>query len=169
MRSELPRRLRINGETTMTETCSYRNLLTAYASVDSAKMEFCYLSLVLVKHSIVPIREASFRTTYHEELTCPSTFYQNNKQWPMMDSADPLDGWDLRHVLDNFQGSAANDIYGKLFNLLKDLLTSFARQVASRKMVFELFNTDVNDLPAQLHSRRFARIEVIIAEIYQRP
>lgn len=80
----------------------------------------------------------------------------------MMDSADPFDGWDLRYVLQNSYGSAANDMYGKLFNHLRDLLSSFARQAASRKIAFELFNEDVNDLPRQLGSRQFARIEVIV-------
>jgi hypothetical protein len=79
----------------------------------------------------------------------------------MMDSADPFDGWDLGYVLQSSYGSANNDMYGKLFNHLRDLLSSFIRQVASRRIAFELFNTDVNDLPRQLGSRQFARIEVI--------
>jgi hypothetical protein len=78
----------------------------------------------------------------------------------MMDSADPLDGWDLRDILQNSSttssGSATNDIYGRLFYQLRDLLSSF--------------NVDVNDLPEQLQLQprlghgesnpQFARIEV---------
>ncbi|KIW22047.1 hypothetical protein, variant [Cladophialophora immunda] len=90
------------------------------------------------------------------------TFSQNKEQWLMMDSADPFDGWDLRSVLQRSYGSATNDMYGKLFNHLRDLLSSFARQAASRKMAFELFNADVNDLPRQLGSRQFARIGVMV-------
>jgi len=79
----------------------------------------------------------------------------------MMDSADPFDGWDLGYVLQSSSGSAINDMYGKLFNHLRDLLFSFIRQLASRRIAFELFNMDVNNLPRQLGSRQFARIEVI--------
>ena len=78
----------------------------------------------------------------------------------MMDSADPLDGWDLGYVLQSSYGSAINDMYGKLFNHLRDLLSSFIRQTALRRIAFELFNMDVKDLPKQLGSRQFARIEV---------
>src|SRR6266480_5135204 len=79
----------------------------------------------------------------------------------MTDSADPLGGWDLGYVLKSSYGSAINDIYGKLFNYLRDLLSSFIMQVASRRIAFELFNMDVKDLPRQLDSRQFARIEVM--------
>jgi hypothetical protein len=79
----------------------------------------------------------------------------------MMDSADPLDGWNLSHILRTSRGSAANDIYGKLFDYLRDLLCSFARQAASRTIAFEFTNIDVIDLPSQLGDRQFARIEVI--------
>lgn len=79
----------------------------------------------------------------------------------MMDSADPLDGWDLSHILQTSCGPATNDIYGKIFFYLKDLLSSFRRQVMSRGIAFELVNMDVNDLPRHLGSRRFARIEVM--------
>lgn len=79
----------------------------------------------------------------------------------MMDSADPLDGWNLRQIFQISCGPASNDIYGKLFHHLQDLLSSFATQVISRKVSFELFNMDVNDLPKQLGSRQFARIEVM--------
>jgi hypothetical protein len=79
----------------------------------------------------------------------------------MMDSADPLDGWHLGDVLQSSSGPAINDMYGKLFNQLKDLLSSFTRQLASRRTAFELFNVDVNSLPRYLEGRQFARIEVI--------
>ena len=79
----------------------------------------------------------------------------------MADSADPLDGWDLGYLLQSSYSSAINDIYGNLFYHLRDLLSSFIRQVASRKIAFELFNMDVNDLPRHLGGRQFARIEVI--------
>lgn len=79
-----------------------------------------------------------------------------------MDSADPFDGWNAGVALQSSYGPATNDIYGKLFNHLKDLLSSFIRQAASRRIAFELFNVDVNDLPRQLGSRQFARIEVTV-------
>lgn len=86
----------------------------------------------------------------------------------MMDSADPFDGWDLGYVLQSSYGPAVNDMYGKLFNHLKDLLSSFIRQTASRRIAFELFNMDVNDLPRQLSGRQFARIEVMVGRMFWR-
>ena len=82
-----------------------------------------------------------------------------------MDSADPFDGWDLSHILRSSRGSAANDMYGKLFNHLRDLLSSFATQAASRNIAIELINVDVNDLPSQLGDRQFARIEVMVKRV----
>ena len=80
----------------------------------------------------------------------------------MTDSADPFDGWDLGYVLQSSYGSAAKDMYGKLFYDLRDYLSSLTRQAASRKIAFDLFNVDVNDLPRQVGSRQFTRIEVMV-------
>jgi hypothetical protein len=79
----------------------------------------------------------------------------------MMDSADPLDGWNLSHILQTSYGPAINDVYGRFFIYLRDLLSSFIRQMMSRRIAFELVNVDANDLPRQLGSRQFARIEVM--------
>lgn len=40
----------------------------------------------------------------------------------MLDNADPLNGWSLNDVLEFPVGSATNDVYGKLYNYLLDLL-----------------------------------------------
>lgn len=98
-------------------------------------------------------------------LTRTSTFYQNDKNWPMTDSADPLDGWDLGAIIQNSKGSAANDIYGKLFNYLGELLSSFVKQLSSREVAFELFNMDAQNLPRHFGGRKFARIEVKASRI----
>jgi hypothetical protein len=79
----------------------------------------------------------------------------------MMDSADPFNGWGSDHVIGCSYGSAVNDIYGRLFNYLRQLLTSFIKQTNTRKVALELYNMDVIDLPKYLNSKRFARIEVI--------
>lgn len=78
----------------------------------------------------------------------------------MLDSADPLDGWNLNHISRISCGPASNDIYGKLFNRLKNLLSSFKTQIMSRTIGFEFFNLDASDLPWHLGNRTFARIEV---------
>ena len=83
----------------------------------------------------------------------------------MKDSADPFHGWNMAEVLRIPYGPAENDMYGKLFHFVKDLLSSFTRQVASRNIAFELFNTDAQELPKHLNNRKFARIEVRLRKI----
>ncbi|KAK0308345.1 hypothetical protein LTR01_004972 [Friedmanniomyces endolithicus] len=87
------------------------------------------------------------------------TFYQT-AAWPMMDSADPLDGWDWREVLKTSSGLATNDLYGKLVVYLRRLFFDFHNVLQSHVLTFSLFNTNAGSLPHHLPKNNFARIEV---------
>lgn len=78
----------------------------------------------------------------------------------MMDSADPLGGWDFAEVLEADTGNAAYDLYGKLFVRISSLLLSFKRRLSSTGANFEMYNLNATELPKTLGSARFARIEV---------
>lgn len=78
----------------------------------------------------------------------------------MMDSADPLDGWDWREVLKTSSGLATNDLYGKLVVYLRRLFFDFHNVLQSHVLTFSLFNTNAGSLPHHLPKNNFARIEV---------
>ncbi|KAK5122415.1 hypothetical protein LTR85_003999 [Meristemomyces frigidus] len=86
------------------------------------------------------------------------TIYQT-ADWPMKDSADPLDGWALEDVLRVDTGPATNDVYGKLFYYLKELFSSFHGRLSALKVSFELSNHAAEELHNNLKTGAFARIE----------
>lgn len=88
-----------------------------------------------------------------------STFFQT-ANWPMKDSAEPLDGWDVTDVLNADTGPATNDVYGKLFYYVTDLLSSFKRRTASLSVRFEMSCNPAEELGNHLKADVFARIEV---------
>jgi len=89
------------------------------------------------------------------------TFFQNSTSWPLKDSADPIEGWLFKDILDTFAGGASHDIYGKLYYLVKDTLTSFRERLQLLDVSFNLFNLDARkELSKHLSIGTFARIEV---------
>lgn len=80
--------------------------------------------------------------------------------WPMKDSADPLDGWAFADVSGSSYGPATNDIYGKLYSYLRKLFTEFCRRLVSLSVDLRLFNTDARQLKDYLEEGTFARVEV---------
>ncbi|KAF2174400.1 hypothetical protein K469DRAFT_756748 [Zopfia rhizophila CBS 207.26] len=96
-----------------------------------------------------------------EEFSTPNpTIFGKTGDWPMKDSADPFDGWDLGEVLQIHCGPASNDIYGKLHCFLTNLLSQFYGRVSRLEIHFELLNFDAESLPDHLEDRTFSRIEV---------
>lgn len=80
----------------------------------------------------------------------------------MMDSADPLNGWDLVEVSATSAGPASNDLYGQLFNHLKSVFTSFCYRLATCNLEFQLLNVNAEDLglhPSDIEEGTFARVE----------
>ncbi|KAF7958784.1 hypothetical protein EAE96_002317 [Botrytis aclada] len=92
------------------------------------------------------------------------TLFQSTEFWPIMDSADPLEGWPLNEHLSK-PSPARNDIYGSLYFYLQDQLQSFCKRIENLKIRFQLFELDAVDLPDILKGRGigkdyFDRIEV---------
>ncbi|KAI0185492.1 hypothetical protein EV127DRAFT_348191 [Xylaria flabelliformis] len=88
------------------------------------------------------------------------TFFQSSNEWPMMDSADPTDGWSMKTFLATKAGPAKNDVYGQLYHHLKRLFANFHRYLHSKPVSFELHHTDAQLLDKTLAGREFDRIEV---------
>jgi len=78
----------------------------------------------------------------------------------MADSADPIEGWDLREILKSHYGPASSDLYGKLYHHIRDLFLVFLGRLSAFPCNFQLFNTNARELPKRLEGTHFARIEV---------
>jgi hypothetical protein len=79
----------------------------------------------------------------------------------MKDDAEPLHGWSLREVLEQRAGPASNDLYGKLYRHLHDLLSSFRRRLRkSHSCNFKLSHMDAKALAGDFGDAvTFDRIE----------
>ncbi|TKA78672.1 hypothetical protein B0A55_04509 [Friedmanniomyces simplex] len=95
-----------------------------------------------------------------EAFNTPNPTLFQTAAWPMMDPADPLDGWDWCEVLKTNSGLATNDLYGKLTVYLKQLFSKFHDSLEAHPCTFSLFNVDAASLPHHLPNGTFARIEV---------
>lgn len=78
----------------------------------------------------------------------------------MTEIAEPLGGWDFAEVLSTQVGTAANDLYGKLFAHVRSVLFSFVQHLRCTGVEFELHNLNATELPQTLAPTTFARIEV---------
>lgn len=79
----------------------------------------------------------------------------------MKDDADPLSGWSLSEIVAQNTGRASNDLYGKLYSHLYQLLASFRHSLRARSFSFNLLNIDASLLPVTLPpGTLFDRIEV---------
>lgn len=77
----------------------------------------------------------------------------------MMNSADPLSGWTFADVLKTDNGSATNDLYGKLSAHIRATLLALIHRLSSVGANFELYHVNAIELPAKLTPAPFARIE----------
>ena len=82
----------------------------------------------------------------------------------MKDSADPLEGWALEETL-KMTGSPNNDLYGGLYNYLKDLFSQFSKRLSVLDVSFHLTQVDAADLLKLWNQHKekgsgFDRIEV---------
>ena len=92
------------------------------------------------------------------------TFYQTANSWPMLDSADPLQGWPIDEIIQKAP-LAKNDLYGSLFSYLQDVLWQFCRQIGRLRVSIQLFQVDALKLPSiveqyELGQCSFDRIEI---------
>ncbi|ELQ41519.1 hypothetical protein OOU_Y34scaffold00275g35 [Pyricularia oryzae Y34] len=91
-----------------------------------------------------------------------STFFHKKDIWPMLPDADPLASWPLSAVLDSHQSPAKEDAYRALCTRILDRAEEFHRQLAARKLSFELFCTDACLLGNFIDDRKFDRIEAML-------
>ncbi|KAF7905570.1 uncharacterized protein EAF01_006091 [Botrytis porri] len=84
------------------------------------------------------------------------TLFQSTDFWPMMDSADPLQGWPFEAHYSKLL-SARDDIYGSLYFYLQDQLQGFCKRIENLKIRFQLFELDAVDLPGILKERGIAK------------
>jgi len=77
----------------------------------------------------------------------------------MDDKADPLDGWPILEVK-QMPSPADQDVYGKLFIYLHDILLQFLDRFQKVRINFDLHSVDVNELPEHLQPNTYSRIEV---------
>lgn len=88
------------------------------------------------------------------------TLFRNTDTWPLKDDADPVCGWRKTEILETSSGAATNDTYGKLYILLRGLLTRFHRRMESLDVTFQLLNVDAENLYDYVGQTSFDRIEV---------
>lgn len=104
------------------------------------------------------------RFMFHGPADFISTFFHEDRIWPMKDEASPLDGWDYHEYI-RFAPKATNDVIGSLFFFLRDMLLRFCRRIRDVDIHFQLFNVDARVLPDYLNTQesQFDRIEVGIS------
>ncbi|PQE06221.1 MYND finger family protein [Rutstroemia sp. NJR-2017a BBW] len=105
-----------------------------------------------------------------KEFTVPNpTFFQNVDFWPMMDSADPIEGWSVKEFT-SVRRIARDDINGSLYYYLKGLIHSFCHCVKRLDIRFQLFELNAVDLPHTMAMRGisnhyFDRIETDLTKV----
>lgn len=97
----------------------------------------------------------------HMNLPNKWLFAPDGRLW-LNDSASPLEGWDLDAVLEAGlrYGTQTEDIMGCLFFYVKEQLVNFIKRLRSFKINISFFDRDAVDLPSEISSMRFDRIEV---------
>ncbi|KAF2967727.1 hypothetical protein GQX73_g5860 [Xylaria multiplex] len=88
------------------------------------------------------------------------TVFNSCDEWPMMDSADPSDGWSIKTFLATKAGPAKKDMYGQLHHYLKRLFTKFHCYLHSKPVSFELQHVYAQVLEETLAGKKFDRIEI---------
>ncbi|KAI1287182.1 hypothetical protein F5Y03DRAFT_405643 [Xylaria venustula] len=88
------------------------------------------------------------------------TVFDSTLEWPMRDSADPLDGWSIKTILATKAGPAKKDAYGQLYYYLKRVFTNFHSRLRSNAVSLELYHVNAQTLDKTLTGRHFDRIEV---------
>ncbi|KAF7867297.1 hypothetical protein EAF04_005380 [Stromatinia cepivora] len=100
-----------------------------------------------------------------KEFNTPNpTIFQSTDYWPMMDSANPMEGWPIEEFMSKPRPSR-NDVYGSLYFYVLKQLQDFCKRISNLQIRFQLFGLDAIDLPGILDERGtgknyFDRIEV---------
>ncbi|UKZ69119.1 uncharacterized protein TrAtP1_010132 [Trichoderma atroviride] len=92
------------------------------------------------------------------------TLFESNQSWPLKDSSDPLEGWNIFDILNKTPRAAPSDVYGKLYFYLQHAFKAFIEKSISLSASFQLFNVDAEDLSKHLERGTFSRIENTVVE-----
>ncbi|KAI0884685.1 uncharacterized protein GGS22DRAFT_188894 [Annulohypoxylon maeteangense] len=85
------------------------------------------------------------------------TIFQAAHNWPLDDQANPLGSWPIGEVRST-PCQASEDVYGRLYFYLRNVLSAFIRKVAAGKIYFELTDNDAKEL-RNLRHEKYDRIE----------
>ncbi|KAK1240145.1 LOW QUALITY PROTEIN: hypothetical protein MKX08_007587 [Trichoderma sp. CBMAI-0020] len=94
----------------------------------------------------------------------PNPTLFESDQWPLKDSSDPLEGWNIFDIVNTTPRAAPSDVYGKLYFYLQHAFKAFIEKSISQNASFQLFNVDAEDLSKHLERGTFSRIEFILNE-----
>ncbi|KAM0520656.1 hypothetical protein ACHAPE_003053 [Trichoderma viride] len=89
------------------------------------------------------------------------TLFESNQSWPLKDSSDPLEGWNIFDILNKTPRAAPSDVYGKLYFYLQQAFKAFIEKSISLNASFQLFNVNAEELSKHLESGTFSRIETL--------
>jgi hypothetical protein len=78
----------------------------------------------------------------------------------MSDLADPIDGWPLSEVRSTSTGPASDDLYGKLYYHIRNVMASFRSRLQGHECQLQLYDVNAAELPKYIRDLRFDRIEV---------
>lgn len=92
--------------------------------------------------------------------TSSRTLFESNQSWPLKDSSDPLEGWNIFDILNKTPRAASSDVYGKLYFYLQYAFKAFIEKSITLNASFQLFNVNAEELSKHLESETFSRIEV---------
>lgn len=92
--------------------------------------------------------------------TIVRTVFDSTREWRMMDSSDPLDGWSLKTLLATKASPAKKDAYGQLYYYLKRVFTKLHSRLRSNAVSLELHHVDAQTLDMTFAGQHFDRIEV---------
>ncbi|KAI1461152.1 hypothetical protein F4805DRAFT_315199 [Annulohypoxylon moriforme] len=85
------------------------------------------------------------------------TIFQTTHGWPMCPGASPLVGWLIKDVRPTLC-RAPEDLYGKLYFYIRNVLCSFIRKLAAGNIHLELSDNDLGELRPS-HDEKYDRIE----------
>ncbi|KAI0424356.1 hypothetical protein F5Y09DRAFT_353492 [Xylaria sp. FL1042] len=87
----------------------------------------------------------------------PFYFGHLTTEFSMSSFSDPLGGWNIKEVDEN-KLAPKNDIYGKLFYFVRDLVEKFIVRLKSIKIDIEVYDCDTEVLKTKLTGQQFDRI-----------
>lgn len=98
------------------------------------------------------------RSRHGYNIPNPTIFFHG--EWQLLRLENPLNGWHLHEVLAVNNGSATNDIFGKLYSLVKGVLRAARNRLMKTSCHIQVFNMNATALSERVGSMRFDRIEV---------